>query len=331
MANRLAIIGGGSWGTALGIVLAPNYAQVCTTLHNAQRAAAVESARENAAYLPGIPLPANLRFTADAQSCLTSARIVIVAVPSSHLRAVLTEQSQFISPDALIVSATKGLEPDTLLRMSEVIAEQARVSPDRVLALSGPSFALEAARGLPTAVVIAGANEPVRLVQAAFARPSFRVYSSEDIVGVEIGGALKNVVAIGAGIATGLGLGHNAVAALITRGLAEITRLAVALGAQSRTMAGLAGLGDLVLTCTGDLSRNRQLGIALSRSHSARDVLLTNTRTTEGVRAARAAVDLGNRCGVETPIADQMCAVLESGRSPDEAIRRLMERSLKEE
>jgi glycerol-3-phosphate dehydrogenase (NAD(P)+) len=272
-----------------------------------------------------------LRFTADAQPALENARIVVIAVPSAFVRSALAKQRQFIPPDALIVSATKGLEPGTLLRMSEVIANEANVSPDRILALSGPSFAVEAARGLPTAVVVAGANEPVRLVQSAFARPSFRVYSSEDLIGVEIGGALKNVVAIGAGIATGLGLGHNAVAALITRGLAEITRLAAAMGAQSRTLSGLAGLGDLVLTCTGDLSRNRQIGIALSQSHSAREVLLGNTRTTEGVRTASVAVDLGKRFNVETPIANQMCAVLEAGRSPGEAIRRLMERSLKEE
>lgn len=327
----MAIIGGGSWGTALGIVLAPNCAQVCTILHNAQRAASVESARENVAYLPGVALPPNLHFTADAREALEDAEMIIVAVPSTYVRSALTKRSQFIESGALLVSATKGLEPDTLLRMSQVIADEANVSPDRVLALSGPSFAVEAARGLPTAVVVAGANEPAASVQHLFARPSFRVYSSEDIIGVELGGALKNVVAIGAGIATGLGLGHNAVAALITRGLAEITRLAVAMGAQPRTLAGLAGLGDLVLTCTGDLSRNRQLGIALSQSHSAREVLFHNTRTTEGVRAARVAVDLGNRFNVETPIANQMCAVLEAGRSPEEAIRRLMERSLKEE
>lgn len=300
-------------------------------MHNPGLAAEVEQLRENRRYLPGIRLPDNLRIMHNPAQSLSEADTVLLAVPSAHLRSVLGPLAGLFRKDALLISATKGLEPQTLLRMSQVIAETAGVPSDRVLALSGPSFAAEVAQGCPTAVVVGGPNEPVRAVQARFARPSFRVYSSDDLIGVELGGALKNVVAIGAGIATGLSLGHNSVAALITRGLAETTRLACAMGAQPRTLAGLAGLGDLVLTCTGDLSRNRRLGIELSRSNSACEVLLGNTSTTEGVRTAGVAVDLGKRFGVEMPIASEMRAVLEEGRSPDEAIRRLMERSLKEE
>jgi glycerol-3-phosphate dehydrogenase (NAD(P)+) len=215
--------------------------------------------------------------------------------------------------------------------MTEVVRQAIGVSTERVLALSGPSFATEVAGSKPTAVVVAGRNEPVLQVQTAFARPFFRVYSSEDVTGVELGGALKNVVAIGAGMAAGLDLGHNAVAALITRGLAELTRLASAMGAQARTMGGLSGLGDLVLTCTGEMSRNRQLGVELTRSEKATEVLCLNTKTTEGVRTAGVAEELGIRMGVDMPIASQVNAVLESRRSPVQAIRSLMERSLKEE
>lgn len=329
--KRLAILGGGSWGTALAVALAPNFESVRIWMHDAALAEKAQAMRENPRYLPGIALPGNAEATADPAHCLHQADLVLVAVPSAYVRRIAGEFADLIPPDAPVVSATKGLEPVTLLRISEVIAEAMGDRDGRVLALSGPSFAREVAQGCPSAVVVAGRNEPVRRVQAALARPLFRVYSSEDITGVEMGGALKNVVAIGAGMATGLGLGHNAVAALVTRGLAEITRLAAALGAQPRTLAGLAGLGDLVLTCTGDLSRNRRLGIELTLSNKARDVLDSNAMTTEGVRTAGVAVELGMRLGVEMPVASQVRAVLESGRSPSEAIRQLMERSLKEE
>lgn len=329
--KRLAILGGGSWGTALAVALAPNFESVRIWMHDRRLAEESQSTRRNARYLPAIPFSENTHATADPAYCLDRADLVLVVIPSVYVRWTVGEFAELIPPEAPVVSATKGLEPVTLLRISEVIAEAMGASPDRVLALSGPSFAREVAEGCPSAVVVAGRNEPVRRVQAALARPLFRVYSSEDITGVEIGGALKNVVAIGAGMATGLGLGHNAVAALVTRGLAEITRLAAALGAQPRTLAGLAGLGDLVLTCTGDLSRNRRLGIELTQANKVRDVLTSNRMTTEGVRTAGVAVELGMRLGVEMPIASQMNAVLESGRSPGEAIRQLMERSLKEE
>jgi glycerol-3-phosphate dehydrogenase (NAD(P)+) len=329
--KHLAVLGAGSWGTSLAVTLAPNFETVGLWMHDAARAEAVQEARENAHYLPGIPFPDNLGITDDARLCLEEVDLVLVAVPSTYIRLTVGEMAEWIPKKALIVSATKGLEPVTLLRMSSVIAEATGVSEDRVLALSGPSFASEVAQGLPAAVVVAGRNEPVRRVQPMLARPAFRVYSSDDIVGVEMGGALKNVVAIGAGMASGLGLGHNAVAALITRGLAEITRLAAASGAQPRTLSGLAGLGDLVLTCSDGPSRNRRLGIELTQSNKASDVLKSSQMTTEGVRTASVAVELGTRFRVEMPIAAQVSAVLESGRSPTEAIRQLMERSLKEE
>lgn len=329
--RRLAVLGGGSWGTALSVVLAPNFDQVCTIVHNPDHAREAAAARENRLYLPGVALPRNVAFVHNPAQALSEAEAVLIAVPSVFLRQALADVRDLLPPGALLISASKGLEPVTLLRMSEVIEDATGFSPDQILSLSGPTFAREVAQGLPAAVVVAGPIEPVRCAQALLARPTFRVYASQDLIGVEIGGALKNVVALGAGIVTGLGLGHNAVAALITRGLAEITRLAVALGAQSRTLAGLAGLGDLALTCTGELSRNRQLGIELSVSGSAHEVLLHSNRTTEGVRTAGVAVELGKRFQVEMPIAGEMRAVLEFGRHPRHAIQRLMERSLKEE
>ena len=300
-------------------------------MHNPHVARETEALRENRRYLPGIALPANVQILTDARSVVENADVICCAVPSAYVRATFSELFGRIPKNPLLVSATKGLEPGTLLCMSEVFAQAAGVAAQRVLALSGPSFAVETARGQPTAVVVAGRPEFRSRLQSAFAGPSFRVYASEDRTGVELGGSLKNVVAIGAGIAFGLGLGHNAVAALITRGLAEITRLAIAMGAQARTLSGLAGLGDLVLTCTGELSRNRELGIALSRSGSAQAVLSRSSTTTEGVRAAAVAVELGRSLNVDMPIADEMHAVLEGERSPAEAIRRLMERSLREE
>ncbi len=329
--NRLVVLGGGSWGTALSVVLAPNFNEVCTILHNPEAASQVSAARENSRYLPGIALPENLRISAEPAQAVESASVICVVTPSRYVRAAAGCLRGRTRHDAIIVSAAKGLELETELCMSAVIADASDIPEERIVVLSGPSFAAETAAGSPTAVVVAGLLEPVLQVQQAFARPTFRVYSSEDRIGVEMGGALKNVVAIGAGMACGLGLGHNSVAALITRGLAEITRLASACGAQPRTLAGLAGLGDLVLTCTGDLSRNRQLGIALAQSASAREVLSLTTSTTEGVRTASVAVAMGKRLNVNMPIAEQMQAVLESGRSPADAIRRLMERSLREE
>jgi glycerol-3-phosphate dehydrogenase (NAD(P)+) len=329
--KRLAIIGGGSWGTALAVVQAPNFPEVRVLVRDPEMAGAVAIDRENRRYLPGITIPDNVRFSSYANEVLPNSAVICVVVPSAHMRSTLSSVKDFIPADSIVISATKGLEPGTLLCMSQVIAQAASIAPDKILVLSGPSFAIETAQGLPTAVVVAGPGETALRLQNAFAGPTFRVYSSEDRVGVEVGGSLKNVIAIGAGMAFGLGLGHNAISALVTRGLAEMTRLATAMGADPRTLSGLAGLGDLVLTCTGDLSRNRQLGIELSRSVSVSDALAASVTTTEGVRTATVAFELGKRLNVTMPIADEMHAVLVTGRPPAEAIRRLMDRSLREE
>jgi glycerol-3-phosphate dehydrogenase (NAD(P)+) len=282
--------------------------------------------RANAVYLPDVNFPDSLHATEALPFALAETRVVVVAVPSHGLRHVLRHAAPHIVPDALVVSAAKGLEQDSLLRMSEVIAAEL---PDtgEIAVLSGPSFAAELARELPTAIVVASATtSAVERVQAEFRSPTFRLYGSADVVGVEIGGALKNVIAIAAGVVEGLGLGHNALSALITRGLAEITRLAVAAGAQRDTLAGLAGLGDLVLTCTGQLSRNRHVGVELARGRALDEILASTKMIAEGVRTTRVALALGAQYGIELPIAAQMSAVLDGTRDPKLAVLELMGR-----
>jgi glycerol-3-phosphate dehydrogenase (NAD(P)+) len=265
------------------------------------------------------------------ERALTGADVVLSVMPSHVVRDVYTRMLPWLTPRMRIVSATKGLESGTLLRMSEVI--RSITGPEyRIAALSGPTFAQEAAAGRPTALVIASEDESlVHEMQAGFSGPTFRAYGSCDPTGVEIGGALKNVIAIGAGISDGLGLGHNAVAALITRGLAELTRLAVAVGAKPETMSGLAGLGDLVLTCMGDLSRNRQVGLKLAAGLELGRILGSTPMVAEGVKTTSVAMELAARRGVDLPITAEMHAVLNLGRSPGEAIKRLMGRSLRNE
>lgn len=282
--------------------------------------------RANAVYLSDVTFPAALTVTTSLPEALTDVDLVVVAVPSHGLRQVLRQGASHLSPRAIVVSATKGLEEDTLLRMTEVIgAEWPRCAA--VVALSGPSFALELARRLPTAVVVASADAgAVARVQEECRSSALRLYGSQDVVGVEIGGALKNVIAIAAGVVEGLGLGHNALAALITRGLAEISRLAVGLGAERETLAGLAGLGDLVLTCTGQLSRNRHVGAELARGRSLADVLSSTTMVAEGVRTTSAALALAERTGLELPIATQMAEVLGGRKDPTAALLDLMGR-----
>ncbi|MDQ6676923.1 MAG: NAD(P)-dependent glycerol-3-phosphate dehydrogenase [Acidobacteriota bacterium] len=328
--TRPAVLGGGSWGTALALVLARRGLPVRLWIHNAELARRVVETRVNDTYLPGFELPENILIGSEPASSLETADVVVTAVPSHVLRSVLAKARQYISPGAPFVSATKGLEEGTLFRMSEVIGQ---VTGRRDIAvLSGPSFAREVAAEQPTAVVTA-AHDPAlaQAVQRLFSGSRFRVYTSADPIGVEIGGAMKNVVALGAGICHGLGLGQNALAALVTRGLAEITRLALALGGQPRTLAGLAGLGDLVLTCTGNLSRNRNVGIQLAEGKRLDDITGAMRMVAEGVKTTHSVVQLGKRHNVVLPIAEQMHAVLHSERSPAEAIRRLMERSLREE
>lgn len=328
--KNLAIIGGGSWGTALAIVLAPRFSRVTLWVYESDLAARMETARVNDIYLPDCPVPANVAVTADLASALDGAAIVLGVMPSHLARGLYQRMLPGLNESMLFVSATKGLENHSLRRITEVIREV--VGTARVAVISGPSFAREVARFEPTAVV-AAADEPgvAEAIQAAFSGPTFRVYTSSDPIGVEIGGSIKNVVAIGAGVLHGMGLGNNAMAALITRGLAEMTRLAVAMGGKPQTLAGLAGLGDLVLTCTGDLSRNRAVGVELARGRSLNEIVNSMKMVAEGVKTTDVAVDLAARYAVEMPIAAQMYRMLHAGSSPQEAIRQLMERSLKEE
>ena len=322
----MAVIGSGSWGTALAVHLARRGHEVRLWARDAALVADMRDRRANAVYLPDVNFPDSLHPTDSLARALTETHVVVVAVPSHGLRGVLRQAAVHVLPDTLIVSATKGLEQESLLRMSEVIG--AELTHTREIAvLSGPSFAAEVARELPTAIVVASVTATaVERVQAEFRSPTFRLYGSADVVGVEIGGALKNIIAIAAGVVEGLGLGHNALSALITRGLAEITRLAVAAGAQRDTLAGLAGLGDLVLTCTGQLSRNRHVGVELARGRRLEEILASTRMIAEGVRTTQAALALGAQHRVELPIAAQMSEVLEGRRDPKLAVLELMGR-----
>jgi glycerol-3-phosphate dehydrogenase (NAD(P)+) len=325
---RTTVLGGGAWGTALASHAARAGLPVRMWIREPEVAAAVNERRENPAYLPGVELPAGLRATDRLDEALADAETVIVVIPSEFCRSIYRQAAALFPKDAVLVSATKGLEVGTLRRMTEVASAEAPGRP--LAALSGPSFALEVAKALPTAVVVASTDHAVaERVQRPLATRTFRVYSSEDVVGVELAGALKNIIAIAAGIVDGLGYGHNTVAALITRGLAEILRLAVALGAKPDTLAGLAGLGDLVLTCTGALSRNRTVGQRLGRGLPLSEA--SAGLHPEGVRTTLAACALAEREGIEMPIAWQMKAVLYEGKSPREALDALMLRSLKRE
>jgi glycerol-3-phosphate dehydrogenase (NAD(P)+) len=308
--RSIAVLGAGSWGTALAVHLARVGHDVRLWGRDEALVREIAARRANAVYLPDVAFPDRVDVTHALDHTLGGADMVVSAIPTHGCRAVIRSAARFLEPRATVVSATKGLETDSLLRMSEVILQE--LGPDRpVVVLSGPSFAREVARELPTAIVAASSNSrAMDLVQAEFRGPYFRLYGSDDVVGVEIGGAIKNVIAIAAGVAEGVGLGHNALAALVTRGLAEITRLACAAGGRRDTLAGLSGLGDLVLTCTGDLSRNRHVGIELARGRPLEDILAGMKMIAEGVRTTRAALALGARYGVELPITMQMAEVL---------------------
>lgn len=331
--KTLAIIGGGSWGTALSIVLSPKFPAVRLWVYEKDLAKRMDRLRENDTFLPGFQLPANVEIHTEIGAAVQGADAVLGVMPSHHARGLYTQMRPHLRPSMAIVSATKGLEEGTLMRISEVIREVlGQEFKRRIAVLSGPTFAREVARGEPAAVVIASADRDLaRQIQEAFSGPTLRLYTNDDVIGVELGAALKNVIAIGAGVCHGLGLGNNTMAALITRGLAEITRLAVAMGAKPRTLSGLAGLGDLVLTCTGELSRNRTVGLKLARGHRLEEILASTPMVAEGVRTTYAAIEMAQKAGVEMPITEQMHAMLARGQSPREAIRLLMERSLKRE
>ncbi len=331
--KRLAIIGAGSWGTALAVVLAPRFESLRLWVFEADLAQRMADSRENGVFLPGFRLADNVTVTARLPEALDGAELVLSVMPSRHVRRLWREMLPNLSPEMFLVSATKGIESRTLLRMTEVIREVVGIHfPPRIAALSGPTFAREIARGDPAAVVIASEDcEMAEEVQRAFSGPTLRLYTNDDPAGVELGAALKNVIAIAAGVSQGLGLGHNATAALVTRGLAEITRLAIAVGGNPLTLAGLAGLGDLVLTCTGELSRNRHVGIELARGRGLEEIVRSTQMVAEGVETTAAAVALAARFGVEMPITTQVDAMLRQAISPQEALRQLMERSLRGE
>jgi glycerol-3-phosphate dehydrogenase (NAD(P)+) len=298
---------------------------------DASLAADMRERAANAVYLPDVRFPSNLRATSDLSDALHGAEFVVAAVPSHGTREIVRRAAPLVPPEAAVVSASKGLEQDTLFRVSEII-EQELGDLTRVAALSGPSFAAEVARERPTAVSIASRDAGVvSAVQAEFRSPSLRLYGTDDVIGVELGGALKNVIAIAAGMVEGLGLGHNALAGLVTRGLAEMSRLACAAGARRETMAGLAGLGDLVLTCTGTLSRNRHVGIEMARGRAVSDVLAGMKTVAEGVRTTEAALALAARYGVELPIAAQVGELLAGRTDPAKALYELMLRPQKSE
>ena len=335
--SEIAIIGAGAWGTALSIVLGRKEThRVRLWAHEKEVCENIAGQRVNEKFLPGQRIPDCVTPCYVLAEALEGAAIVASVMPSQHCRRLFEQMRSHLRAETMIVSATKGLEEHSLLRMSEVIAQVVPsndLPAPRIGALSGPSFALEAARGDPTAITIASQDkELARSVQQEFSHASFRIYTNEDPIGVELGGALKNTIAIAAGVCAGLGLGHNSVAALITRGLAEMTRLVVACGGKAETMAGLAGLGDLVLTCTGGLSRNRSVGVELGRGRKLPEILSgMHGMVAEGIFTTSAAVGLARARGVEMPITEQMQAILHEGKPPREAIHELMTRRTKGE
>ncbi len=331
--SKIAVIGAGAWGTAIAIVLGrKNSHEIILWAHEPEVRESINVRHVNGFFLSGHPIPDPVTATNSFEDALRDADIVVSVMPSHHTRRVFQPMLPYLKADMLFVSATKGIENDTFLRMTEVITDVVQHAPNgflpRIGALSGPTFAVEVAKNHPTALTVASTDkELAAIVQREFSDPRFRVYTNDDVVGVELGGALKNIVAIAAGVCDGLGLGHNSVAALITRGLAEITRLVVACGGRAETMAGLAGLGDLVLTCTGGLSRNRTVGVELGRGRNLSDIIAgMHGMVAEGVLTTTAAVGLAAKMGVEMPITEQMHAILQQGKSPQQAIRDLMAR-----
>jgi glycerol-3-phosphate dehydrogenase (NAD(P)+) len=330
---KTAVIGAGGWGTALSILLAAKGLPVRLWVREAAVWEELEKNRVNTVFLPGFTLPAGVTFHRRLDEAMASSEMAFIAVPSRFCRRLYQELAPWVTPQSVIVSLTKGIEETSLLRMSEVMEEI--FAPDRrprVAVLSGPSFAREVAAGLPTAVVTASRDpETARAVQHIVSGPSFRAYASADVVGVEIAGAVKNTMAIAAGISDALGFGHNSRAALITRGLAEMARLGVRCGAQRETFSGLAGLGDLILTCTGELSRNRRLGFELGRGRRLEDILSSTAMVAEGIPTAQSARRLSEKLDIEMPINEQVYRVLYERKDPRQALQELMARKLKEE
>jgi len=331
--ERVAVIGAGSWGTALALIAARNDHEVRVWAREAEIAEAINTSHKNPLYLSEFELPANITATAVIQEAVRDASFVLLVVPSHAMREIVSRLGSVLNEDQVIVSAAKGVENDTLMRMEEVVTDAlGRHFAPRYVALSGPSFAREVAENDPTAIVAASRDRASsELVQQALSSGFFRIYTNTDVVGVELGGAVKNVVAIAAGVVRGLGFGTNAVAAIITRGLAEMTRLALACGARVETMAGLAGLGELVLTCTGDLSRNRFVGVELGRGRKLANILGEMREVAEGVRTTRSIFELGRRLEIDMPITASIHALLYEDKPALEAANELMGRPLKRE
>jgi glycerol-3-phosphate dehydrogenase (NAD(P)+) len=330
--TRAAVLGAGSWGTTFAKVLADAGCSVVLHARRAELAHAIGETRENPDYLPGIRLPDRLRATADAAEALVDADLVVLAVPSQSLRDNLTEWAPLLPPDAVLLSLMKGVELGTTKRMSQVIGEVTGAGPDRVAALSGPNLAREIAEEQPAATVVACADhDRAAQVQAACHTPYFRPYTNQDLVGCELGGAVKNVIALACGITEGMGFGDNTRASLITRGLAETARLGLALGAELTTFAGLAGLGDLVATCSSPLSRNRTFGEKLGRGMSVAEVQESTRQTAEGVKSCRSVLDLARAHGIDVPITEAVVRVCHEGEAPARMVREIMSREAKPE
>lgn len=333
MTTKIAVVGAGSWGTALAKLLAQKGFSVTLWVYEADLAERMQATQCNDLYLPGIVLPQNLAITADLAAAVRGRDVVVLVPPSQVMRKVAQVAAPHLKEEALIISAAKGIENDTLLPMSDLLLEALPSALHRRLTfLSGPSFAREVATGMPTAVVAASRNlEAARAAQQVFSNEVFRVYTTDDIIGVELGGAVKNVIALAAGVADGLGFGYNTRAALITRGLAEMTRLGLTMGARAETFAGLAGMGDLVLTCTGDLSRNRSVGIELGKGRKIAEILKGMNAVAEGVRTTLSTWQLANRLQVAMPITEQVYKILYEEKDPGRAVTELMLRDLKDE
>ena len=330
--QHAAVIGAGAWGTALARHLAQKQVPVRLWAYEADVVREIESRHENRRFLPGVPLPATLSSTNDLGEAIDGADCLIFAVPSHVARPVLRQMAPLLSRPIPLISATKGIEEETLELITQVVKNELPHMQGSLLVLSGPSFATEVSRGLPTALCLAGQDASiVKTIQSLFMASNFRVYADDDLIGVQLGGALKNVMALAAGVVDGLELGHNARAALITRGLTEMVRLGAAMGADPRTFYGLSGVGDLILTCTGPLSRNHSVGVRLGQGQRLEKILAGMQAVAEGVRTAKAAMGLAARCGVDMPIVREVNAVLFADKSCRQAVGDLMEREAKEE
>jgi glycerol-3-phosphate dehydrogenase (NAD(P)+) len=330
--TRVAVLGSGSWGTAFAQVLADAGSEVTIWGRRTEICASINDKHENPDYLPGIALPSSIRATDDAAAALDSAEVVVLALPSQTLRSNLVQMAPLLPRDGVLVSLMKGIELNTSRRMSEVISETTGAPADRIAVVSGPNLALEIAARQPAASVIACVDEAVaEKLQPACMTAYFRPYTNVDVIGVELGGAVKNVIALAVGMANGMGMGDNSQASIITRGLAELIRLGVALGADMATFAGLAGVGDLVATCMSPLSRNRTFGVNLGRGMTLDEVVRATRQTAEGVKSCEAILALGRRHGVEMPITEHVVAAVHDGLPPEEIVRRIMSRTAKSE